>query len=91
MKKRKPKSRVKRKKVNLLPLMPKLTETDLQNIALAMRRKGYLTDYLHFGHAAKSMAIPFLDLEEVIAALHEAAPTYPAVLDTLRKLEGPKA
>jgi hypothetical protein len=35
---------------NLLPLLPKLNEKDLHNIAFAMRRKGDLTGLPHFGH-----------------------------------------
>jgi len=73
---------------NLLPLLRKLTEKDLQNIAKAMRRKGYLTDLLHFGHAAEALKqIALLNRKKVIAALHEAAPTYPEVLDTIPKLQ----
>jgi hypothetical protein len=72
---------------NLLLLLRKLTEKDRQNIAKAVRRKGLLTDLPHFGHVT-SDRIAFLNREEVIAALREAAPTYPEVLDTIRKLQG---
>src|SRR5215510_1115778 len=72
---------------NLLPLLPELTEKDLQTIAKALRRKGHLTEYLHLGHAATAPEIGFLNRKEVIAALREAARTYPEVLDTIGKLQ----
>ena len=72
---------------NLLLSLPKLTEKDRQNIAKAVRRKGRLTDLPHFGHVT-SDRIALLNREEVITALREAAPTYPEVLDTIRKLQG---
>jgi len=68
---------------NLLPLLPELTEKDLQTIAKALR----LTEYLHLGHAATAPEIGFLNRKEVIAALREAARTYPEVLDTIGKLQ----
>jgi len=58
---------------NLLLLLSKLTEKDLQNIATALRRKGYLTGLLHFGHAAEALEITLLNREKVVAALREAA------------------
>jgi hypothetical protein len=73
---------------NLMLLLPKLTEKDRQNIAKAMRRKGYLADYLHYGHAAKAFdKLAILNRKKVIAALYEAASTYPEVLDTIPKLQ----
>ena len=74
---------------DLLLSQPKLTEKDYQNIAKAVRRKGYLTGHLHFGHAAKALGeIALLNRKDVIAALRDAAPTYPEVLYTICKLQG---
>jgi len=72
---------------NMLPSLHRLTEKDRQNIAIALRRKGYLTGHPHFGHVTTDQ-IALFELEVVIAALHEAAPTYPEVLDTISKLQG---
>jgi hypothetical protein len=73
---------------NLLPFLSKLDEKDLENIAIALRRKGHLKHLLHFRHAAKAInEIAFSDLEDVITALREAAPTYPDCLHTIRKLQ----
>ncbi len=72
---------------NLLAWLPKLTEKDRENIAKAVRRKGRLTEYRHYLKAATALdKIGLLDRDEVIAALREAAPTYPEVLDTIGKL-----
>jgi len=78
---------------NLLKWLPKLTDEDCENIALAMRRYGppdhpLKTNYPHYLKAAKAIdAIAFLNRKEVMAALRDAAPTYPEVLDTIRKLQ----
>ena len=73
---------------NLLPLLPKLTEEDRENIALAMRRKGYLTDHPHYLKAAAALdRIALVNRKKVIAALREVAPTYPEVRDTICKLQ----
>jgi hypothetical protein len=74
---------------NLLPLLPKLNEKDLHNIAFAMRRKGDLTGLPHFGHVTIE-DIAWFKCEVIIAALHEAAATYPAVIDTISKLQRKK-
>jgi len=72
---------------NLLALLPDLNEKDLQNIAKAVRRKGRLTNYLHYLKAAAALdQIGLMKRRDVIAALREAASTYPEVLDTIRKL-----
>ena len=78
---------------NLLALMPKLTDEDRENIALAMRSYGppnhaLKRNYEHYLKAAAAFdTIALSNREEVMAALREAAPKYPEVLDTIRKLE----
>ena len=90
MKKRKSKSRVGRKKVNLLLLWSKLTERVRKAIVFALRRKGYLTQYLNWEIAAATAPpseLMLMDRVVVTAALHEAAPLYLAAHDAIRKLQ----
>ena len=78
---------------NLLPLLPKLTEDDRENIALAMRccgrpdhpLKTHFPDYLKAAAEIKIIAIS--KREEVLAALCKAAHFYLPALDTIRKLQ----
>ena len=98
MKKRKSKSRVGRKKVNLLLLWSKLTERVRKAIVFALRRKGYLTQYLNWEIAAATAPpseLMLMDRDVVRAALREliatpdAASFHPAAYDALRKLRRP--
>ena len=74
--------------------MPKLTDEDRENIALAMRLYGppdhpLKINYPHYLKAAAAFGtIGLSNREEVMAALREAAPKYPEVLDTIPKLQG---
>jgi hypothetical protein len=74
-------------------MLAKLTEMDRENIALAMRRYGppdhpLKTNYPHYLKAAAALdKIILSKRKEVMAALRKAAPTYPEVLDTNRKLQ----
>jgi len=78
---------------SLLVWLPKLTEKDRENIALAIRCCGrpdhpLKTDFPDYLKAAA--AIPIIGLssrEEVLAALRKAAPFYQPANDTIRKLE----
>jgi hypothetical protein len=72
---------------NLLLCLPKLNKRDLENIAFAVRRHGYLTNHNHYLDAANAGELPLLDREVVIDALHKAASLSPAALATARKLE----
>jgi hypothetical protein len=73
---------------NLMGLMPDLCKQDLENIAKAMRRKGRLTEYLHYLKAATAIdEIGLMNRDKVIGALREAAPTYPEVRRTICKLQ----
>jgi len=78
---------------NLLPLLPKLTEEDFENIALAVRLYGppnhpLKTNYPHYLKAAAALdRIALVNRKKVIAALREVAPTYPEVRDTICKLQ----
>jgi site-specific DNA-adenine methylase len=79
-------------KTNLLKVLPKLTIEDREDIALAYRRydpkHGLKTNFPHYLEAAKATdRIGMLDFDKVMAALREAAPLYPEVRRTIRKLE----
>jgi len=79
-------------RMNMLPLMPKLTDEDRENIALAMRRYDpkhpLKTNFPHYLKAAAAFdTIALSKFDTVMAALREAAPLYPEVRRTIRKLE----
>src|SRR5262249_26793637 len=69
-------------RMNMLPLMPKLTDEDRENIALAMRRYDpkhpLKTNFPHYLKAAAAFdTIALSKFDTVMAALREAAPYIP--------------
>ena len=73
---------------NLLLCARRLNDEDWKAIAFALRRKGYLTQYLNWEIAATACKELLLkDRDVVIAALREAAPLYLAAHGTIRKLQ----